>query len=1532
MSGVKKLCHNAACMLAILLTLCLTALWNGNAAFAAETDSHKLTYLLDGEVFMEEEYQAGETVAAPEAPEKEQFVFSGWKDLPEVMPAEDLTVTGAYQFAGTLVTDLENVYKCELDMGGTGEEQMKITMYLRINEDGDFVFSRDTDFSKTEKGAGKVYKKTPAGELVSGDYMVDISWSPMADMLDPILHIDAETMTFTEYGASDPSVVKGSGTISLDGDRYTLHFADSGDTTAFTYEDGVLTFTSKLWYGSASFNNVDEAGDFSAYTAALDGDTLKEEAEETSGEEVAENEQYYLVYYVVNGETVAEGDYISEFEIGQDGSLQFVTPMWFGATEPKLEAEDGSISYPLFTITEEELAADIVQEAIVSKSTAAAAGDQTEKDGAEEGEGSLTPGTYGGSHNTTAMGNPLTYAVSLTIQGNGSYSYTVTFNVMGSARTESESGTYTVNGNTVSFVSSSGTSFQGTISGNSITITRKVSSFAFSPASVTLTLGVTGSASGSADMQDNSSGSQQDTDGTEPQEELEKEPGNDTKAPVVNNKNGLVSGEYYVDISWSPMENMFQPVLKINAKKMTFQLYNQGDTKNLKGSGKISYKKGVFTLKYEDGKKTTFTFEDGVISFTSKLWYGNASFNNEGKNGKFKSFTAKTKKGSKPDKNPADTEPATEPSTNPATEPETEPGTGTETGLKAGSYRGSMTTDSMGGMAYQYTITFDGKGNYQYTVKLTTPFGDMTQSETGTYTESGNTLKLTVKTSDILDAGQELTAVLNGNSLSMTRKLASMGTAEYSVTFTYDASTGSGDTEKPTEAPDTERPDETPIETPTEQPTEKPGETEEDPGVDKALKSGTYAVDISWSPMAGMFKPILVIDAENMQFNIYNEGAPADSKGNGTISYANGVYTLNYTMAGMEGKMTTFTSSNGVIRFTSLLWYGGAKFNNVDGNGNFVPFEAKQDGQNQPEEPSTEEPTESETESETEAEPGEETELKSGTYAVDMTGTSVVDMMGMKYPMLEVDTASMTFYLYDEQEGYYISKGEGSISYADGVYTLEYANGKTTTFTCKGGSLYFTSCLYYGAVKLGNWADDDPDYNFVPYPNPGKFVEGSEPEEKPEEPVELKTGLYGGTIDFGTSSYRYTLELGSDGNYLYKVENFSNKDETILHSAEETGTYSYTADRNELKLTVGSSTALAAGTEIIGQVGSGSQTITMKRKSIEMHGEFSLTFTYGWNPFEDKYEPEESESESEEDKPSVQAGTYAGTISTDAMGGMQYLYSLILDGKGNYQYSVELVTQYGNQTQTETGTYTTEGNTISLTVTESGILEAGTNLHGTVNGNQIVMTRKLASMGSAEYEAIFTLGATPEATLMFANIEKAETEEETESEAVKEAAGTETYETGASETEGTTEEAKETETETAPATEAGTETEDTAEDTTEAVKETEGMTEDETEAEKETGGMAEDATEMVKETEGMTEDETETVKETEGMTEDETETVKETESMAEDAAETVKETESIAEDAAEAEKETESTTEAIKETEAPQENEAAAEAAKETES
>ena len=57
---------------------------------------YKLIYMVDGEVYKTVSYDYGASITPEPAPTKEGYTFSGWSDIPETMPANDVTVTGSF--------------------------------------------------------------------------------------------------------------------------------------------------------------------------------------------------------------------------------------------------------------------------------------------------------------------------------------------------------------------------------------------------------------------------------------------------------------------------------------------------------------------------------------------------------------------------------------------------------------------------------------------------------------------------------------------------------------------------------------------------------------------------------------------------------------------------------------------------------------------------------------------------------------------------------------------------------------------------------------------------------------------------------------------------------------------------------------------------------------------------------------------------------------------------------------------------------------------------------------------------------------------------------------------------------------------------------------------------------------------------------------------------------------------------------------------------------------------------------------------
>lgn len=58
--------------------------------------TYALTYVVDGEVYATDSIEYGAPITLQDEPVKEGHTFSGWSEVPETMPAQDVTVTGSF--------------------------------------------------------------------------------------------------------------------------------------------------------------------------------------------------------------------------------------------------------------------------------------------------------------------------------------------------------------------------------------------------------------------------------------------------------------------------------------------------------------------------------------------------------------------------------------------------------------------------------------------------------------------------------------------------------------------------------------------------------------------------------------------------------------------------------------------------------------------------------------------------------------------------------------------------------------------------------------------------------------------------------------------------------------------------------------------------------------------------------------------------------------------------------------------------------------------------------------------------------------------------------------------------------------------------------------------------------------------------------------------------------------------------------------------------------------------------------------------
>lgn len=100
-----------------------------NAVFAK--NKYKLTYMVDGTEYKTVEVEYGSTITPEDNPTMDGYDFSGWSDIPDTMPAHDVTVTGSFTpvpssvYTITYIVDGEVYKTCDYHEGDgiTPEEE-----------------------------------------------------------------------------------------------------------------------------------------------------------------------------------------------------------------------------------------------------------------------------------------------------------------------------------------------------------------------------------------------------------------------------------------------------------------------------------------------------------------------------------------------------------------------------------------------------------------------------------------------------------------------------------------------------------------------------------------------------------------------------------------------------------------------------------------------------------------------------------------------------------------------------------------------------------------------------------------------------------------------------------------------------------------------------------------------------------------------------------------------------------------------------------------------------------------------------------------------------------------------------------------------------------------------------------------------------------------------------------------------------------------------------------------------------------------
>ena len=129
--------------------------------------AYKLTYMVDGEVYKTISYDFGSTITPEAEPVKEGYTFSGWSEIPQTMPAKDITVTGTFTI---------NKYKLTYMVDGTEYKSYDVEYGATITPE-----ATPTKEGYTFSGWSEIPQTMPAhdvevtGEFTGIKYKVEIA-------------------------------------------------------------------------------------------------------------------------------------------------------------------------------------------------------------------------------------------------------------------------------------------------------------------------------------------------------------------------------------------------------------------------------------------------------------------------------------------------------------------------------------------------------------------------------------------------------------------------------------------------------------------------------------------------------------------------------------------------------------------------------------------------------------------------------------------------------------------------------------------------------------------------------------------------------------------------------------------------------------------------------------------------------------------------------------------------------------------------------------------------------------------------------------------------------------------------------------------------------------------------------------------------------------------------------------------------------------------------------------------------------------
>ncbi|MBO4892054.1 MAG: leucine-rich repeat protein [Prevotella sp.] len=205
--------------------------------------TYTLTYMLDGEEYKTFSYEYGSTITPETEPTKEGYTFSGWSEIPEKMPGNDVMVTGSFtvnKYKLTYMVDGEVYSSFEIEYGAS------ITPESEPVKEG-YLFS----------GWSKMPSNMPAHDVeVTGTF------TPLINVVDDVTYEITGGGTVTVKGGDEKGEVIIEATVEINGQTYLVTaiannaFKDNKDITSVTIADGIAIIGDNAFEGCSGLTVI----------------------------------------------------------------------------------------------------------------------------------------------------------------------------------------------------------------------------------------------------------------------------------------------------------------------------------------------------------------------------------------------------------------------------------------------------------------------------------------------------------------------------------------------------------------------------------------------------------------------------------------------------------------------------------------------------------------------------------------------------------------------------------------------------------------------------------------------------------------------------------------------------------------------------------------------------------------------------------------------------------------------------------------------------------------------------------------------------------------------------------------------------------------------------------------------------------------------------------------------------------------------------------------------------------------------------